>query len=386
MRLILSLKRIVLCAASLLMRVMPRIPARVPLNTALLTAALVMTVLPPPELFAEDAAFQFTPVSAAGSGGAHTAHEDGVFTLLGNPALLNSVASSMFFAVSGGLRDAYRNGAIETESPPMYFTASGPVAFGVISKGVGFGVFDHLRVYYGRLEMNLVAVAGIDWVLVNTDRVKLDFGLAPKALYRYSLIKGQGSSLFGTSLTPGVWLSFGNRFSVGVSCADAVAVAFPPDEDNTILSQIPRSLDAGIAAGLVSNGVLGLTLFADYRDLLRFSGGDAGDPLQGLSVGARAEFRKSFSLSAGMSKLAPTAGFGLNLGAIKLDVALFDYGVQAGVRIMREYRLDKRTVITFNHSWRHPGIFCCKLPLNDCPVCIAVELPRLQFFCEFFYR
>ncbi|MDR0638947.1 MAG: hypothetical protein LBG27_08645 [Spirochaetaceae bacterium] len=307
-----------------------------PVRAALMVAALLMTVLLPSALFAEEESFQFTPVSAAGSGGAHTAAEDGIFTLLGNPALLNSVTSSMFFALSGGIRDAYRNEALEISSPPMYYTASGPLALGAVSKGVGFGVFDHLRVYSGGMDMNVIAAAGIDWTIINTASVKLDFGLAPKAFYRYRLTSAGVDSLLGASITPGILFSLGSRFSVGMSCDEAIAAAFPPDKNNTVFSQIPRSLNAGIAAGIVSNGTLGLTFFADYRDLLRFFGNDAGDPIQGIGVGLRAEFWNNFWLSAGMSNSAPTGGFGLNLGAVKLDIALFDYGVEAGIRIMRE--------------------------------------------------
>jgi hypothetical protein len=288
-------------------------------------------------LFAEEASVQFTPVSVAGSGGVHNAEEDGVFTLLGNPALLNSITSSMFFAFSGGAGDIYRGGALGLNSPSAYYTVTGPLALGVVSKGVGFGLFNHLRFYSGGIDMNLVAVAGIDWALVNTDDVKLDFGLAPKLLYRYRLIEEKNaSSLFAASITPGILVSLGSGFSVGISCDDALSAAFPPDENNTAFSQIPRSLNAGVAAGIISNGTLGLTFFTDYRDLLKIFGNDAGDPMQGLGIGIRAAFWNNFWVSAGMSGLAPTGGFGLNLGAVKLDIALSNYGAEAGIRITRD--------------------------------------------------
>ena len=156
-----------------------------PMRAALLTAALLMTVLLPSALFAEEESFQFTPISVAGSGGTHTAAEDGVFTLLSNPALLNSVTSSMAIALSGGIGNAYRDGVFEAGLPPAYYTVAGPLALGVVSKGVGFGVFDHLRLYSGGMDVDVIAAAGIDWPLVNTASVKLDFGLAPKLLFRY---------------------------------------------------------------------------------------------------------------------------------------------------------------------------------------------------------
>lgn len=307
--------------------------ARGPLIMTLLAAALLLTALPP-ELFAAEESFEFTPVSVVGSGGAHTAAEDGVFTLLGNPALLNSVASSMFFAFSGGMGNVYRDGAFEFDLPPAYYTLTGPLALGVVSKGVGFGVFDHLHFYSGGMDIDVVAAAGIDWALVNTAGVKLDFGLAPKLLFRFRQAQTSAMPLFAPSVTPGILVSFGERFSMGVSWSDALSVVLL--DGGAGEARIFRSLNAGIAVGLISNGALGLTLFVDYRDLMGDSDDNSADPLRQLGVGARAEFWNNFWLSAGMSNSAPTAGLGLNLGAIKLDIALSDYGMEAGVRITRE--------------------------------------------------
>jgi hypothetical protein len=287
-------------------------------------------------LFAEDVSFQFTPASVAGSGGVHNAEEDGVFTLLGNPALLNSVTSSMFFALSGGVGDAYREGALDLSMPPAYYTLTGPLALGVVSKGVGFGIFNHVSLYDGRTDIDVIAAAGIDWTLINTAGSKLDFGLTPKLLIQNRQMDAKALSLFAASLTPGILFSLGERFQAGVSYGDALSAMIFVTSGDVKDMRVSRSLDAGIAAAVVSNGTLGLTLFADYRDLLGDSGDGSADPLRHLGVGVRAAFWNNFWLSAGMSGLAPTGGFGLNLGAVKLDIALSAYGGEAGIRIIRE--------------------------------------------------
>jgi hypothetical protein len=297
---------------------------------------LFLAVFLPTALFAEDVSFQFTPVSTAGSGGIHNAEEDGVFTLLSNPALLNSVTSSMFFSVSGGIKDVYREGTLKFASPPAYYTLSGPLTLGVVSKGVGFGIFNYLDMHYGRFNVDLIGAAGIDWTLIDATFFKLDFGLAAKMLFRYRLIERNPILLFAPSATPGILLSFGQRFQAGISYGDALSAMLLASGTGVGNIHVSRSLDAGIAARLVSNGTLGITIFTDYRDLIDDSAESSADPLDHLGAGIRAEFWKNFWLSAGISGLAPTAGFGLNLGLVKLDFALSDYGVEAGIRITRE--------------------------------------------------
>jgi hypothetical protein len=306
------------------------------LKRGILCVVWTLAAFMPPALFAEDVSFHFTSVSVAGSGGAHNAEEDGVFTLLGNPALLSTVTSAMFFAFSAGIRDVYREGALNFDSPPAYYTVTGPLVFGVASKGIGFGLFNQVGLHYGRMDADVIAVAGIDWTIINTLSVKLDVGLAPKLLFRYRQADTGTLSLFAPSVTPGLLLSFGERFRAGIRYDDALSIILLANGKGAEDARISRSLDTGIAAMIVSNGTLGLTLFADYRDLLGDSRDDSADLLGHLGFGMHAAFWTNFWISAGMSGGIPTGGFGLNLGAIKLDIALSDYGAAAGIRITRE--------------------------------------------------
>jgi hypothetical protein len=298
-----------------------------------IVVVLILTLAASP-LFAQEEAFQFTPVSAAGSGGMHTAAEEGVYTLLGNPALLNSVAQSMYFAVSAGIGDVYQNGNFETSVPPAFYTMAGPLAFGVVSKGVGYGVFNGFRFHENGVDAHFIGSAGIDWILIDTAGVKLDFGLSPRLLFGY--MQEKPTLLAAASITPGLLCSLGERFSLGISYNDAVSVAYYMEKVDSKVTRIYSSLNFGIAAGVVSNAVLGLTLFADYRNILGFLDGDATDPLRQFGCGVRAEFRKNFWLSLGMFEMSPTAGFGLNLGAVKLEASYFSNGVEAGIKIVRD--------------------------------------------------
>jgi hypothetical protein len=313
-----------------------------PMRFKQIALVVVWTLVPsafmPLALFAENMSFQLTPVSVAGSGGLHNAEEDGVFTLLGNPALLNSVTSSMFLALSGGIEDALHEGALDLNLPPAYYTLTGPLALGVISKGVGFGVFNHVNLHHNRMDIDVIAAAGIDWTLINTIGFKLDFGLVPKLLFRHRQADTDVDtvSLFALSVTPGMLISFGERFQTGIRYGDALSVVPFANKKKGVNPQVSRSLDAGLAVAIVSNGTLGLTLFADYRDLLSDSDDGSVDLLGQLGFGVRATFWNNFWLSAGMSESAPTGGFGLNLGAIKLDIALSASGAEAGIRIIRE--------------------------------------------------
>jgi hypothetical protein len=290
----------------------------------------------PLSLFAEEDLFFFTPVSVIGSGGGHTAAEDGVYSLLSNPALLNAVNQSLFFAASGGIRDVYHDGAIETSMPPAYYTMTGPLALGMVSKGVGIGIFNYLDFYDDGWKANFIASFGIDWTIIDGADAKLDVGLAPKLSLRRTETSDSSRVFLAASVTPGIRYSRGERFSMGISCIDAVSAGLLVTLNGTQIVPTARSLNAGIAIGVISNATLGLTLFADYYDVLGIIGGDAGTPLEGLGGGIRAEIRNYFWLSAGISKLFPTAGFGLNLGALKFDVAVFAYGVEAGIRIVRD--------------------------------------------------
>jgi hypothetical protein len=296
---------------------------------------LSLSAFLPSAIFAEDLSLRFTPVSTAGSGGIHNAEEDGVFTLLSNPALLNSVTASMSFSLSGGAKNIYREG-VKFAPPPAYYTLSGPIALGVVSKGVGFGIFNYFDIHYGRIDADVIGAVGLDWMLINATSFKLDFGLAAKMLFRYRLLNRNFASLFAPSVTPGILLSFGQRFQAGISYADALSVMLLASGTGAGNIHVSRSLDAGIAARLVSTGTFGLTIFTDYRDLIGDSAESSADPLQHLGAGIRAEFWNNYWFSAGMSGLVPTAGFGLNLGLVKLDFALSDYGAEAGIRITRE--------------------------------------------------
>jgi hypothetical protein len=295
---------------------------------------LILWCLTPLVLFAQEKAFQFMPVSTAGSGGTHTAAEDGVYTLLGNPALLNAVNQSMFFAASFGIGDVYKNGTVETSVPPAYYRASGPFAIGAISKGVGYGFFNCFQFYENSLDAHFVGSAGIDWILINTPNLKLDFGLSPRLLLNY--MREQPILLSAASITPGLLFSLGKRVVLGISYNDAGSVAYYMEKSDAKVTRIYSSLNIGIAASLISRAALSFTIYTDYRDLLGLIADDAGDPMRQLGVGARIDFRTYFWLLAGMFESSPTAGFGLNLGAIKLEASFFSNSVEAGIKIVRD--------------------------------------------------
>jgi hypothetical protein len=288
----------------------------------------------PLSLCAEDTPFLFTPVSAAGSGGMHTAAEEGVYTLLGNPALLNAVNQSMFVTLSGGIGGFFKDSAIETAMPPAHYTVAGPLAIGTISKGVGYGLFNYIRIYEDGTDIHLIGSAGIDWILINTASLKLDFGLSPRLLF--SLIQTNAAILSAASLTPGMLFSLGDRFSIGFNYSNAVSGGFFTEANGSRFSRVSSSLDIGLMAEIVSNAALGLTLFADYRNILSFFGDDAGDPLRQLGCGIRAEFGSIVWLSLGLFELSPAVGLGLNLGPVKLETAFFANGVEAGIKIVRD--------------------------------------------------
>jgi hypothetical protein len=264
----------------------------------------------------------------------HTAAEEGVYTLLGNPALLNAVSQSMFVALSGGIGDFFKDGAIEAAMPPAHYTVAGPLAIGTISKGVGYGLFNYIRIREDGTDVHFIGSAGIDWILIDAASLKLDFGLSPRLLF--SDTQADSTILAVASLTPGMLISLGDRFSAGLNYSGAVSGGFFMDAKDSGFRQGSSSLDIGLAAGIVSNAALGLTLFADYRNILSFFGDDAGDPLRQLGCGLRAEFGSSIWLSLGLFELSPAVGLGLNLGTVKLEAAFFANGLEAGIKIVRD--------------------------------------------------
>lgn len=287
-----------------------------------------------PPVFADEEAFHFIPISVAGSGGMHLAAEDGVYTLLGNPALLSSVTQSMYFALSGGIGDVYQNGKIGATIPPAYYTVAGPFAFGVVSKGIGFGFFNYIRFHENGLDAHFTGNVGFDFILINTPGIKLDLGIAPRFLLSY--MQEKPTMLAAATVTPGLLCSLGDRFSLGISYNDAASAAYYMEKSDAKVTRINASLNAGIAAGLVSTEVFGLTVYTDYHDVLRLFSDNTGDPLQPLGVGARIDFRTSFWLLLGMFELAPTVGIGFNLGAIKVEAAFISNGLSAGIKMVRD--------------------------------------------------
>lgn len=299
----------------------------------------VVTVLllwsaPLPPAYTEEAEL-FTPTRAAGSGGTHTAEAEGIYTLLSNPAAMSAVTEALFFTLSAGIGNVYQDGSLEFAAPPACYTSKGPLTFGVISKGVGFGLFNNTVFDGDNFTANIIAGAGMSFTVINSEAHKLDIGFSPNLLFRYA--QANTAFLSAASVTAGILYSLHDVFLAGINCNDALSAGFLSDETGTGFTQVNRTLHGGIAVRLVSNAFAGITLLADYHDVLgSFFTGETDNPLRHLGGGLRLEIRNDCWLSLGVSGLQPAAGFGINLGAVKVDTALFSGGVEVGVKVVRD--------------------------------------------------
>lgn len=327
-------------------------------------------------LFARENPYSNSPeilsARTAAIGGLHSALADDLITLFGNPAGFRS-AGPQFSATEATIGAYGPVSSVFSGSVPSSYTAVqllGPVSFGYVGKGFGFGVFDTVSIRYGtfggtdtKIDENLIVAAGYAFriPLPEGSNSTLDLGLLAKPFMTIrstttkdineilgsyldianaaSYRDGGVQRVTGIGVDLGILYSYGEKFSVGVVGRNFAVGKYKnyatyQDLLNGQASSAGYVLYAlDLSAGIVwkpQTGRLGrhiqdLTLMLDYRDMLDFViwPATAISPLLHVAGGLEFKLLEILSLRAGFYQCLPSAGVGLDLSLFTLNASVF---------------------------------------------------------------
>jgi len=344
----------------------------------------------------------FAPSSArmASLGGPHAASTAGIDAVFENPAGFASEntefsAASVVFNPSGpifdiaglvlGGSDQLLSGLSSLFDADGRFYAQadilGPLSFGYVGKGLGFGLFNRtvatvnaaslLSVSFDVSEEVMLA-GGYAYRFAIGKRQSLDVGIMPKGFIRASI--GNQASLTelmalandvtaildspfvmtsGLGIDAGAIWSLDQVFSIGISVRDAYSPAivttyssysaFAADpkqamQGESVPALIPADLSVGISYGprlaLLDRLGADLLFMIDYVDLLDLLAAVPRNPILNVGVGVELVLLDILSLRGGIKDALPTAGFGIDLSAFTFSLAMFgeDLGIEPGAR------------------------------------------------------
>lgn len=333
----------------------------------------------------------------AALGGVHAALADDLSTLFSNPAGFRSAGpelslSELTVGLSGPVFDLANifvqstgGGGVETllTSPAVQdllrslrarLGLVGPVAFGYVGGGLGFGFFNDSEVRFASSGVvpTLSAQARETFSLsggyafripLGSDRHALDVGALLKAFVRGEVAISrdllgllglfQNPSLdilldspftldVGAGVDVGVRYSLDERFSVGIVARDAYAPFLrntyastqslidglaPTERDSSQL--IPLDLSVGLAIrpalGRLERVISDLRILVDYTDILDFvvQPSTARNPVLHVGLGAEVVLLDVLALRAGFAQGLFAAGLGIDLTFFTLNLSMF---------------------------------------------------------------
>jgi len=329
-------------------------------------------------------------------GGSHAALADDWGLLFANPAGLASAKPRLFVAqvgarASGPLFDmaqAFLGGGsmidtfvsvLKANDYSLYTTAdiAGPLSFGYVGKGLGFGLFNRTHAVVDAAGISSVRIlAAEDILLVGGYAVGLDLGpnhrleagilakgfaraSADKATDALSLVSIVGDPLgLPFTIGTGIGIDVGLRwawtagFSAGLACRDLYSPlllsrytsvqGFLDGASTALVSSIPsevrRNLVVSLAYSMPPGGlwglVDGLVIAADYSHLLDLLETFHRNPVLELGLGFELRVLDIIALRAGLSEGYPSAGASLDLAVTRLDLSVWgsELGQEPGSR------------------------------------------------------
>jgi hypothetical protein len=370
-----------------------------------LAAGLAASALGAQSFTAEDPRFPSARLAALG--GTHAALADDITVLLTNPAAFRSVTPQLSIAelsanlsgpvfsiadlvlrITGGadpltlLADTSVQSLLT--SLDARGTLNGPLSFGYVGNGLGFGFFNASEVSFSTegtvptmtasIQEDLAFVGGYAFriPLPAAWKSTLDAGLSLKAMARGSVtlsesilgifsllaspspatILGQPFVLdVGFGVDAGVLYTWNSMLSFGIVGRDLYA----PVVRNTYLSLTsftsggtptisyglaPLALDAGVSfappLGALSAYLSGLKVSLDYTDILDFltHPATASNPILHVGLGVEAVLLDILALRGGLGDGYFSAGLGLNLTAFRLNVTMYgsELSTEPGLR------------------------------------------------------
>jgi hypothetical protein len=353
---------------------------------ATLCASLAALTAP---VFALDA-FDFSSPREKGMGGSHVALADDFSVLLSNPAGLADVprqfsAADLGIQAIGPVFDIANlivSGATTTSitdflaanNYKLYsgLDIQGPIAFGFTGGGLGFGLFNKTGMTVNVASASsIVATVDESILLTGGYAVRFDLGkghelsagVTTKGFVRGDIVKNMGileavglasnlSSILSSpfTLTTGIGLDAGLRWAwegkvaAGLVCHDIYSPAlvttyssatdfFNSSPGVSSYDTLHRSLDFGLSWSPVLgrlDQVLDSLIFAlDYRDILDLTSLVPRNPILNVGLGVEARVLEIVTLRAGINEALLSAGIGLNLGVLTIN--LVAYGAELGL-------------------------------------------------------
>ena len=340
-------------------------------------------------------------------GGTHVAFADGLDSLIANPASFRKTPpvlslSALNLGLSGPIFDiaSVIIESMATSNPQSVLLSEnvmsmlkslyasmnliGPITFGYVGKGLGFGFFSNSYINFSsvgtvptitsEVEQDFLFSGGYTFriPLPRNWNSTLDFGILLKAFVRgeveitssilelFSLLSNPSVSIIysqpftlgiGVGIDSGLLYSYGERFSFGIVGENLYAPTldnrydtfqdFLNSETPTMTNGIvPVDLSAGIMfspyLGPIELYVSNLKLFLDYGDILDFvtHPATAKNPILHVGIGAEVVLLEILSLRAGFYDGLFSAGLGLDLTFFRLNRAMYgrELSTEPGLR------------------------------------------------------
>ncbi len=354
----------------------------------------ILTILLNAALFSADVS-PFTIVSARANalGGTHAALADDFSALFSNPAGFVSAkeelsAAEISLEAHGPLFDLVDSVTTYTKDGTLDLSGlvgakglktgldmAGPVSFGYVGRGLGFGVFNRTYIAASAEGTTIEATTNEDLLLVGGYAFRFspgnshdfDIGFLAKGFLRGSTTLSASiltvTDLFDTNAmlndnpfvsTAGIGVDLGARYtfaktlSAAVVCRDLYSPALISTygsvsgfieggaSPSTSYGKILPRLDVGLSYtprfAFLERFISGLVFAADYRDILDLMALIPRNPILNAAFGMELVLLDVLSFRAGISDALPSAGFGLDMRFMRLDVTMrgIEYGLDPG--------------------------------------------------------
>lgn len=254
---------------------------------------------------------------------------------------------------------------------------SGPLAFGWVGRGLGFGLFNRTVADAATQGATLKVQAleeflmtgGYSFRVINKNSSLLDVGFLGKGFIRGQLPLQASiltvtdlfnsnpldtqpyTNVLGVGLDLGLLYQYAKFLSFSIVYHDAYSpvLVVPYSSTTSFISggaasgsgtynTIKSSLDVGVAVSprfeFLDRYVSKLTFMADYRDLLDLWALIPRNPILNVGLGFEMVVLDALSLRAGISDALPALGFGIDFSVMQLDFAMrgVELGLDPGVQ------------------------------------------------------
>jgi hypothetical protein len=325
--------------------------------------------------------FVMPSARAGGFGGIHAAQGDDFSTIFSNPASFAGLekefsAAELTISLYGPVfefMNLAQNASSTLDATSMLkanhlgfgFDVGGPLALGLVDNGFGFGIFNRTTIDAKAVDQGtppmvlsvaaaeeILLVGGYSFRALERDVHIFDIGFLGKAFYRGlvstsppiddianmfdSGFSRPFASQFGIGLDLGMKYTYSNIFSVALAGYDVFAPALVTSYNDmsdygkssgvqsyaTVKPRLALGLLYIIRGDRIDRHFSNFTVMLDYRDFVDLFYPDPRNPLLNISLGAEITMLKILRLRAGFTDALPSFGFGIDMTALKLDLAI----------------------------------------------------------------